>query len=228
MPATVEPDVNAEIQVLYEDDAIVVVNKPAPLPMHPCGRFNRNTLTYILQQVYSRQKLRPAHRLDANTTGVVILARTRRVAAVLQPQFKNGTVEKEYIARIAGVPANDRFSSSTRISTEKSPAGARLPDENGQAARTDFQVVERFADQTTLVNAVPTTGRTNQIRIHLWDLGMPVCGDPLYLADGKLGDVSTRTVDNAHLCLHAHRVTFNHPLSGERVTFTAEHTHLGA
>src|SRR5205814_1080933 len=77
MPATSEPDVSTAIRVLHEDSALVVLNKPAPLPLHPSGRFNRNTLQSILNQVYHPHKLRPVHRLDANTTGVAIFARTR-------------------------------------------------------------------------------------------------------------------------------------------------------
>ena len=72
------------MNILYEDDAIVIVNKPAPLPMHPCGRFNRNTLASILNQLYKPQKLRLAHRLDANTTGVVVFSRSKHVARTIQ------------------------------------------------------------------------------------------------------------------------------------------------
>ena len=108
-PATSEPDVNAAIRVLHEDDAIVVINKPAPLPLHPSGRFNRNTLQWILNEVYHPQKLRPVHRLDANTTGIVVFARTRHFAGQLQPQFAAGNVEKLYLARIQGHPPETQF-----------------------------------------------------------------------------------------------------------------------
>ena len=103
-PFAAEPNVNAAIRIVHEDEAIVVVNKPAPLPMHPSGRFNRNTLQWILNEVYYPQKLRPVHRLDANTTGIVLFARTRHFAGKLQPQFAAGEVAKEYLARIEGHP----------------------------------------------------------------------------------------------------------------------------
>ena len=115
MPATSEPDVNAAIRVLHEDDAIVVLNKPAPLPLHPSGRFNRNTLQSILNQVYYPQKLRPVHRLDANTTGITVFARTRYFAGQLQPQFASGNVEKIYLARIQGHPPDDSFACDAPI-----------------------------------------------------------------------------------------------------------------
>ena len=109
VPMTVEPDVNADIEILYEDSMLVVVNKPAPLPMHPCGRFNRNTLIWILNQVYRPQRLRVTHRLDANTTGVVVLSRSGPIAGQVQPQFERGEVEKVYLVKVRGVPAEDEF-----------------------------------------------------------------------------------------------------------------------
>src|SRR3569832_2393086 len=97
------------VSVLYEDEAIVVLDKPAPLPMHPGGRFYRNTLQYVLDTVYSPQKPRPSHRLDANTTGVVVVARTRHFASLIQPQIANNDVKKVYLVRISGHPAWDEI-----------------------------------------------------------------------------------------------------------------------
>src|SRR5262249_15210473 len=84
---TSEHDVNTHIKILYEDDALIVLDKPAPLPVHPSGRFNRNTLQWILNEVYHPLIPRPAHRLDANTTGVIVFARSKHFATLLQPQF---------------------------------------------------------------------------------------------------------------------------------------------
>jgi 23S rRNA-/tRNA-specific pseudouridylate synthase len=91
----------------------------------------------------------------------------------------------------------------------------------GLLARTEFQVLHRFPDDTTLLEAFPITGRTNQIRVHLWDLGFPVCGDPIYLRDRRLGTVQTLGLSDSPLCLHAWRIEFTHPLSSHRVKFTA-------
>ncbi len=219
MPAMSEPAVNADIRVLYEDAAIVVIGKPAPLALHPSGRFNRNTLQSILNAVYHPQKLRPVHRLDANTTGVVVLARTREFARQLQSQFAAGGVEKRYVARIQGVPAADEFACDAPIGEATTDLGARAIDEEGQAALTTFRVLRRLEDGTSLVEATPVTGRTNQIRVHLWHLGWPIVGEQAYLPAGRLGETQTHEVEDAPLCLHAREIAFTHPLSGERVRF---------
>ena len=221
-PGTTEPDVNADIRILHEDEALIVINKPAPLPMHPGGRFNRNTLQYILNEVYHPQKPRPAHRLDANTTGVALISRTRHFAGLLQPQFEKGDVEKLYLVRVQGHPSQDDFMCDAPITDEAGATGSREVDHDGGiAAKTEFHVRERFADGTALLEARPLTGRTNQIRVHLWHLGFPVCGDPVYLPGGKIGDTQTLAVGDPPLCLHAWKISINHPLSGERTEFVA-------
>ena len=223
-PDTVEPDVNPNIRVLYEDAAIVVVNKPAPLPMHPCGRFNRNSLSYLLGQAYKPQQLRLAHRLDANTSGVVVFSRKRQIAGIVQEQFAAGTVGKRYVARVDGHPPTDVFESDRPISSRLMPAGARSvseADESGLEALTRFRVLRRCDDGTTMIEARPITGRTNQIRIHLWDLGWPILGDPMYLADRAIQAKQTLTPSDPPLCLHAFAIEFDHPVTQERVEFEA-------
>ena len=215
----VEPDVAADIRLLHEDESILVIDKPAPLPVHPSGRYNRNTLTHILHEVYRPDRPSPAHRLDANTSGVVVLSRTRAIASRLQPQFEAGEVCKEYLARIHGTPEADTFVCDAAIGKETTLAGARAIVPDGLAAVTEFTVLERMADGTSLVRAIPLTGRTNQIRLHLWHLGYPIYGDPAYLVGGRSGNRQTLAVDDPPMCLHAEKLTFNHPLSGERVTY---------
>lgn len=218
-PLTSEPDVNASIRILHEDEAIVVIDKPAPLPLHPSGRFNRNTLQAILNVAYHPQKLRPIHRLDANTTGIVIFARTRHFARQLQPQFAAGNVEKHYLARIQGLPPEDGFACDAPIGDTTTELGARAIDEQGSAARTEFRVLRRFADGTSLVEARPITGRTNQIRVHLWHRGWPICGDQAYRPNQQTGETQTHQLGDPPLCLHALRIEFEHPLTNDRVVF---------
>jgi RluA family pseudouridine synthase len=201
--------------------AIVVVNKPAPLPMHACGRFNRNTLTWILGKVYQGVRLASVHRLDANTSGVVLFAKTGGFAAGLHQQFQRGDITKTYLVRAAGEPETEEFVSEVAIGSEPGPAGARLPDPDGQVARSTFRVIERGGDGTCVLEARTETGRTNQIRIHLWDLGMPVVGDPQYLPNGMLGHTQTLPPNGPPMCLHARSIAFQHPVTKRDVVFEA-------
>jgi RluA family pseudouridine synthase len=221
-PNVTEPEVNGRVEILHEDEALIVVNKPAPLPMHAGGRFYRNTLQHILNQVYHPQKPHPAHRLDANTTGIVLVTRTRHFAGKLQPQFARGGVEKFYLVRVQGQPTEDVFRCDAPISAESGELGSRTVDmESRLDARTEFRVRQRNADGTALLEAQPLTGRTNQIRVHLWHLGFPVCGDPVYLPGQKIGDTQTLAVGDLPLCLHAWQIKFVHPLTTLPATFIA-------
>ena len=222
-PAEVEPDVSTDIRIVHEDEAILVVHKPAPLPMHPSGRFHRNTLQHFLNDLYGPKFPRPVHRLDANTSGLVVFARTRHFCRLLQRQFIDGTVDKRYLVRVSGHPEKDDFFSDAPISQENGAMGTRTVDPiDGLAARTDFKVLNRREDGTTLLEAKLHTGRTNQIRVHLWQMGTPVYGDPAYLKDHKLGSVQTLDPELDPLCLHAWKISFVHPLSGEQMDFETE------
>ncbi len=221
-PNLTEPDVNGRVKILHEDEALIVVNKPAPLPMHANGRFYRNTLQHILNIVYHPQKPHPAHRLDANTTGIVLVTRTRHFAGKLQPQFERGHVEKNYLVRVQGQPKEETFSCDAPITGESGWLGSRAVDlENGLESRTEFRVLKRNADGTSLLEARPLTGRTNQIRIHCAHLGFPVAGDSAYRTNGKLGEVQTLHVDDPPLCLHAWKISFAHPQTKQHMNFTA-------
>jgi len=220
-PGMIEPSVNANITILYEDNALVAVNKPAPLPMHAAGRFNRNTLHYILLLAFHPWKLRSAHRLDANTSGALLFSKTRRHAAQVQLQFENGQVLKRYHARVQGQPPSDTFQSDAPISRSPAAAGGRLIDPHGLPALTEFRVLKRFSDNTTLLEATPRTGRTNQIRVHLWNLGTPICGDPLYLPGKMLGERQTLLPSDPPMCLHSSLLQLRHPISQAEISFQA-------
>ena len=222
-PPEVEPDVSNDIRILHEDEAIVVLHKPAPLPMRPSGRFHRKTLQYLMGLVYEApQVVRIVHRLDANTSGLLVMARTRHFAKLLQRQFIERKVEKRYLVRVQGQPSENAFSCEASISDEATQAGAREIDEGGQSAHTEFKVLARKKDGTTLLEANPITGRTNQIRIHLWHLGMPVLGDPTYLPKGEKGERQTLEVKDASMQLMAWKLAFEHPLKHEQVEFEGE------
>lgn len=224
----VEPDVNAEIKILYEDESLLVVDKPAPLPVHPSGRFNRNTLSKLLESVYLGEKLRLAHRLDANTTGVVVFCRTSQAAAQVQSQFDKREVTKEYIAHVHGHVNWDEYccdqpiGSSAELTGARNTHGARITHPQGQPATTLFRVQARLDGNTSRVQAFPITGRTNQIRVHLWSLGFPIVGDPLYLPDRTLGTQQTLNIDQSPMRLHAARLNLLHPSTLQTIAFASE------
>jgi RluA family pseudouridine synthase len=221
LPATLEPDVATDIKILFEDDSIVVLNKPAPLPMHPCGRFNRNSLSFIMDQVYHPRHLRSAHRLDADTSGVVVFTKSREIAAIVQPQFEAGEVNKKYLARVHGHPAQANFECHARISPDPQNGGLRLPSETGDQASTHFKLIEKFDDGTSLLEVTPLTGRTNQIRVHAWILDHPIVGDPIYLQHKKLGGNQALSTQDPPMCLQACGIEFTHPTTKQRVRFAA-------
>lgn len=222
VPMTTEPAVNGNIEILYEDEALIVVNKPAPLPVHASGRYNRNTLEHILRAVYAPIVPRCAHRLDANTCGVMVLTKSKEIASILQPDFEDGKVVKRYVARVVGNPPSDRFSCSESISRESTSAGGRYIDPQGLSAETGFSVIERFQDGTTLLSIqMLHGGRTHQIRLHLWHSGIPVMGDPLYLPGYRMGDMQTLEPDAPPMCLQASILEFIHPTKKHRVRFEA-------
>jgi RluA family pseudouridine synthase len=221
LPGTIEPDVRVDVHFIYEDEAILVLNKPAPLPMHPCGRFNRNTLEFLLRKSFHPEVPRPVHRLDANTSGIVICARTRHFGKIIHPQFEKGEVDKWYVARIHGHPEKDQFVLDASISAKAVYLGAREIDEDdGQHARTEVEVMKRCDDGTSLLLVRPLTGRTHQIRIHLWAEGWPIVGDPVYLQNAERGNVQTLTPEDPVMGLHAWKIAFCHPLGGERISFS--------
>ncbi|MCA9000263.1 MAG: pseudouridine synthase, partial [Planctomycetaceae bacterium] len=218
-PGTTEPDVNAKVEFLYEDDQIVVVNKSAPLPVHPSGRFHRNSLQWILNEVYRPQVLKPAHRLDANTTGLIVFSKTRSVARVLQPQFEEGRVTKTYLALVHGNVEWKQTVCEAAISREPANCGGRtIDEEGGLPSRSRFECLHHNPDGTSLILAVPETGRTNQLRVHLWHLGTPIVGDPLYLPDRRIGTAQTLSVGET-MCLHAWKIGFHHPSTNDFTEF---------
>ncbi|MCP4170811.1 MAG: sulfurtransferase [Fuerstiella sp.] len=219
LPETTEPAVNGHIEIAFEDDQFIVVNKPAPLPLHPSGRFNRNTLQYIMDELYRPEHPLLAHRLDANTSGVLLMCRKRSVARQIQPQFENRTVGKTYLARVHGHPIDEQLDCSAPIATCPKEKGLRLIDPEGHSAETNFKVLRRLDDGTAILLVTPLTGRTNQIRLHSWHLGFPVVGDPAYLPGRKTDKNRTLSVDDAPMCLHALSLSL-HDCNGEMREFS--------
>ena len=184
----IEPAADRTLKVIYEDKYIRAFNKRAPIPVHPCGRYFKNSMTEILKQVYPAEVPRPIQRLDVTTTGVIVFARTQKAAAFLMQEFKQNRIDKEYFALVVGVPQSKQFiidKSIGKLKASKRIAGDEIP--GSQSARTDVEWLTSINDRS-LLRVIPRSGRTNQIRVHLASVGLPICNDSIY-GRGKVSDL---------------------------------------
>jgi 23S rRNA pseudouridine1911/1915/1917 synthase len=209
--ATPEASLEAEnipLEILYEDEYILAVNKPAGMVVHPApghwsGTFVNALLGHCQHLAPGSDPLRPGivHRLDKETTGVLLAAKTLEAHQKLIELFSNRKMEKLYLALCQGKPANTIITAPIARHPVHRKEMAAIPD--GREAITEIQVAA-CNDRMSLVLARPRTGRTHQIRVHLKHIGSPVLGDPIY---GK------RENYERHL-LHAYRLVFEHPITG--------------
>jgi len=205
------------VEVLYADDAVIAVNKPAGLTVHAGAGTHDGTLVNRLVHHFASLsrvggEIRPGivHRLDRGTSGVILVAKTDAAHRVLAEQFSSRTVEKIYLAVVKGIVRADSgriIKPISRDPVNRVRMTARL--DSGREARTDYRVLERLQGYTYLEVRIGT-GRTHQIRVHLANLGHPVAGDRLY--GGPPGP---------RIFLHAWRITFRSPATGDRVTVEA-------
>ncbi len=233
-----EPPVTVTIPRLHDDPFLLAVDKPPNLPVHPSGRYFRNTLLCILLaergETLDEPGIRIVHRLDRETSGVVVFGKTRPATAFLARQFERHQVEKEYLLITHGIPAASRFSVDAAIgaaphSRVRKAVGV-APAGEGRPARTDFTVLSRGPEHA-LLSARPRTGRLHQIRVHARHAGFPVVGDKLYGLDEQFflklaAGESFSEEDRARLmlgrqCLHAWRLRFEHPDTREPFQLTA-------
>jgi len=195
----IEPAADRTLKVIYEDKHIRAFNKRAPIPVHPCGRYFKNSMTEILKAVYPTEVPRPIQRLDVTTTGVIVFARTQKAAAFLMQEFKQNRIDKEYFALVVGVPQSKQFiidKSIGKLKASKRVTGEEIP--GSQSARTDVEWLTSINGRS-LLRVVPRSGRTNQIRVHLASIGLPIYNDSIY-GHGK--------VSNQEFNLHHGRMHF--------------------
>ena len=186
-PAVNEQAIDFDPAVLWEDDDLLAIDKPAGLVVHPTHSHLRNTIVMLLRRQRDEPELSLCHRLDAETTGVLLLARNRAARRRMQTAFERGQVDKTYLALVFGQPASDAFEIEAPLGpvTRDSYVFRQGPDgDDLRPARTRFRVLERFA-RWCLVEASPVTGRRHQIRAHLALAGHPVLGDKLYALDDR-------------------------------------------
>ncbi len=181
-PHVVEPAVPDEIRVVDNQTEYLVVDKPAPMPVHPGGRYNKNSLIRLLEdRGYCSLKI--VHRLDAVTSGILLLAKTPDFARHVTYLFSQGNIQKKYIAIVRGVPADDEVEINQPIRRKSGHVFEWHHDhQTGKKAISRFRVIKRLHDRT-IVSCTPVTGRTHQLRLHLQFWGHPVIDDPLYSRD---------------------------------------------
>lgn len=231
-PRWEEPDAPRDVTVLYADDALLAVDKPAGLPVHPTARYHRNTLTSVLAERFPGEPLALAHRLDRETSGVLLVARSYDAERQLKAAFADREVEKTYHAVVHGEIADDHFTVDAPLSLEGGEVSVKMCvrslSEGGLASRTRFEVVERLVGFTR-VACHPETGRQHQIRVHLAHAGFPIVGDKLYAhgdelflrcLEGPVDEGLLATLLLPRHALHAHAIRFAHPRGGA-LTVTA-------
>jgi 23S rRNA pseudouridine1911/1915/1917 synthase len=190
---SLEPDPTIELKILYEDKDIIVIDKPASLTVHPSETQKKGTLVNGLLAHYPPLKdvgddpARPGivHRLDKDTSGLMIVAKNNQTFEFLKNQFKNKEVEKKYLVLVLGRPKESSGKIETFLSRSQSDPTKQKIDQTGRKAVTEYKTVKEFQD-FTLIEAVPKTGRMHQIRVHLAWLGCPVAGDAKYGKKGRL------------------------------------------
>ena len=211
------PPEGPAVPIRYEDDALLLVAKPAGLVTHPTVRRRTGTLVNRLLGMGvplapAGGPLRPGivHRLDAGTSGLIVVAKTDETYTALRSMFGRHDVDRRYLALVRGKPEHDSFAVEAPLGRR----AARIVVDHvaGRAAATGFEVRERLA-RAALLEAVPRTGRTHQIRVHLAAIGHPILGDRAY---GGGGD-EARALGLTRPFLHAWRLSFVHPISGSRV-----------
>lgn len=213
-----EPEVNYMCQLMHTNDNFWVINKPAPLPVHAGGRYQHNTLTQLLKLAFPERSFHLINRLDANTTGIVLVALNKKAAQNLTKQFENRSVTKTYLALVEGEVIPSKFDSSFSISKEKTSAGGRKID-YGKEAFTSFETIQTWPKHT-LLKVVPRSGRTNQIRLHLANEKHPIVGDLGY-ANPSYFESNPLTYPTDSLYLHAWKLKFTDPGTDLKVEFIA-------
>lgn len=199
------------LDILYQDQSMLVINKPPGMAVYPTRTYPEHTLVngvaYLWQQQGLDRKVRLLHRLDRNTSGTIIIAKDPYTYHGLATQLKDGNLKRTYLAIVRGVPVPQRGfveQPISRADDEQGHALRRVVDQGGKPAKTYYQVIQEYSG-LSLLELELVTGRTHQIRVHMEWIGHPIIGDEMYYEESPL---ITRQA------LHAWSLTFTHPRTG--------------
>ena len=257
LPATEFQPEDIPLDIVYEDECLAVINKPAGMVVHPGTGVSGGTLANAIawhfkseppavagglmqpkeNSAQARAQLQPpataggsdrigiVHRLDKDTSGLIVVAKDEQTAEALSKQFHDRDVEKSYVALVHGVIEGDSGKIDTPIARDRHNRVKMAVSKNGRSALTRWKVKQRF-DKFTLLDVEIKTGRTHQIRVHLASVNHPVVGDDTYNAgrDKTVADTNIKKAiaELGRFFLHSARLAFTHPETGERLSFTAE------
>lgn len=209
--------VKMDIDVVYEDEYLMVINKPSGLVVHPgSGNYNNtlvNGLMYYtknLSDIGGDERPGIVHRIDKDTSGLIMVAKTNKAHEILADDFKNKRINREYIALLDGVFKNSSATIDAPIGRDKTNREKMaVTDINSKKAVTNMKVLKRY-DNNTLVSCILETGRTHQIRVHMAYIGYPVHNDPVY---------NKKEADSFGQFLHSYKMSFIHPITKEKMSF---------
>lgn len=211
------------LEVIYEDNDIIVINKPKGMVVHPANGNPDGTLVNAVMAICKDSlsgiggEIRPGivHRLDKDTSGIIVVAKNDKAHINLSEQIKNHEVKKTYIALVRGIVKENKATIDMPIGRSTKDRKKMAVTKNGKRAVTHIKVLERYEGKYTLLQVNIETGRTHQIRVHLSQIGYPIIGDAVY-SNGK----NEFGVEGQ--CLHAKSLEFKHPITGEKMSLEAE------
>lgn len=202
-----------DLNIVFEDDWLLVVNKPAGIAIHPSILHYSDSLCngirFYFDKIGLKKKIRPVNRLDLNTSGLVVFAKCEYIQECLINQMKNNQFKKEYLAVCNGIFNEKSGTINLPIARKRNSIIERCISENGQTAITHYEVLKEF-DNYSLVKCSLETGRTHQIRVHMSAIGHPLLGDSLY---GSISDLINRQA------LHCYNLQFIHPVYNNDLNF---------
>ncbi len=221
------------LEIVFEDEHLLLVNKPAGLVVHPaCGNYDGTLVNALLHHCAGRLSgiggvARPGivHRIDKDTSGLLVVAKTDPAHSGLSKQFKAHTVERVYTAITAGMPLpmEGTITGNLGRSSSDRKKMAIVGEGSGKHAVTHYRVRRRFSDKAALVEARLETGRTHQVRVHLTSIGTPLVGDPVYGTNRRTAPLKSLLADLnfSRQALHAGVLGFDHPVTGKALHFEA-------